>query len=191
MANEAETVQPSKESHRILRVAFYAGITIASLGGLGLFLAFFAGLGTPWISYTVVNETDTPLISWVLDHPCEDLVGMRGDYSHVEAVPAHGAVKYDESSRDDKCIQIATVDRRLVLSRQYEDEAIVVVREPLEFLTAPLPIESDLEAHPWWRFFTSPNRRLLVVYMSLPFIAVGGLVTSWTHRWLRRYGIRV
>ncbi len=169
-----------------LKITLFSGTSIAILAVMGLCVAIYPG--DAFMDYTVVNDTQTPLLTWVMDRQCEDVIGRQGDYSPVKEVPANGRFEYSSHSTADGCIQVAAEDRRLVLSQPYESGAEVRVAEPLTYLSAPLPTEDELEARPWWETFTKPSRRLLTFYILFSAIAVGGIIALWAARKLQRQG---
>ena len=150
-------------------------LAIAALGLLALLTA------CDWFAeYTVVNETDQELITWpLLDH-CDALVGHREDYLHEDVVMPHDTLDYfwingpfPDPFADPECVQVATKDRRVVLSAPYEHGATYTVREPLRTLTDPVPKQGDLPREPFGeRFSDSPF--LTILMLASPFAMVLG-----------------
>jgi hypothetical protein len=106
--------------------------------------------------YTVINETDEELITWPLLHHCDVLVGQNGDYLDEDVVMPHSTLDYfyvGGPFPEPECVQVATKDRRLVLSEPYEYGATYTVREPLEPFTDPIPKEKDLPRKPFTETF--------------------------------------
>jgi hypothetical protein len=126
-------------------------LAIAALGLLALLTA------CDWFAeYTVVNETDQELITWPLLHHCDVLVGHDGDYLDQDVVMPHSTLDYSYISGqfpEPECVQVATKDRRIVLSEPYEYGGTYTVREPLQPLTTPIPKESDLPRKPFTETF--------------------------------------
>ena len=131
-------------------------LAIAALGLLALLTA------CDWFAeYTVVNETDQELITWpLLDH-CDALVGHREDYLHEDVVMPHRRLDYfwingpfPGPFAEPKCVQVATKDRRLILSAPYEHGGTYTVREPLQPLTTPIPKRGDLPREPFGERFS-------------------------------------
>lgn len=188
MATERGTEQASPASHRPLRVAFYAAITLASLGLFGFCVtSFLYTYGDPFVSYNVVNATDTLLLTWIMDRPCEDLVGKKGDYSPVREVPPRERLHYGGSFFQDQCIQVTTIDRRLVHAQDYEWGVEVRVTMPITYLSEPLPPESELGSYRWWEW----DGEDLAIIAPLATIPLAAAIAWWTQRRLRRHGIRV
>jgi hypothetical protein len=121
-------------------------LVIALLGLLVLLTAC-----DKFIVYTVINETDEELITWpLLDH-CDVLVGHKGDYMHEEVVEprqTHDYVLITGPVSDPECVQVATKDRRLVLSEPYEYDGTYTVTEPLQPFSDPIPKKGDLPREP-------------------------------------------
>jgi hypothetical protein len=126
-------------------------LAIAAVGLLALLTA------CDWFAeYTVINETDQELITWPLLHHCDVLVGQRGDYLDEDVVMPHSTHDYSYISGqfpEPECVQVATKDRRLVLSEPYEYGATYRIREPLQPLSTPIPKESDLPRKPFTETF--------------------------------------
>lgn len=103
-----------------------------------------------FIVYTVVNETDEELITWPLRDHCDVLVGHKGDYMHEEVVEPRHTHDYVlvTGPGDPECVQVATKDRRLVLSEPYEYNGTYTVTEPLQPFSDPIPKEGDLPYEP-------------------------------------------
>lgn len=127
-----------------------AALALAALGVLALLTACDS-----FAEYTLINETDEELITWPLLHHCDKLVGHDGDYLDEDVVMPHGTLEYFYVSRfpEPECVQVATKDRRLVLSEPYEYGGTYTVREPLQPLTDPIPKEKDLPAKPFTEAF--------------------------------------
>jgi len=127
-------------------------LAIAALGLLALLTA------CDWVAeYTVINETDQELITWPLLHHCDMLVGHRGDYLDQDTVMPHSTLDYSwigGPHPDPECVQVATKDRRIVLSEPYEYGGTYTVTEPLQPLTTPIPKEKDLPRKPFTEDFT-------------------------------------
>jgi hypothetical protein len=106
--------------------------------------------------YTLINETDEELITWPLLHHCDTLVGHDGDYLDEDVVMPHGRLDYSYISwfPEPECVQVATKDRRVILSEPYEYGGTYTVREPIQPLTTPIPKESDLPRKPFTESFT-------------------------------------
>jgi hypothetical protein len=122
--------------------------------------------------YTVMNETGEELITWPLLHHCDALVGHDGDYLDEDVVMPHSTLDYSYISGpfpDPECVQVATKDRRLILSKPYEYGATYTVREPLEPFTDPIPKEKDLPRKP----FTETFMELPVLTSFMLAVAVG------------------
>lgn len=103
-----------------------------------------------FIVYTVINETNEELITWpLLDH-CDVLVGHKGDYRHEEVVKPRQTHDYVlvTGPGEPECVQVATKDRRLVLSEPYEYNGTYTVTEPLQPFSDPIPREGDLPREP-------------------------------------------
>jgi len=151
-----------------------AALALAVLGLLPLLTA------CDWFAeYAVVNETDQELVTWALLHHCDALVGHREDYLHEQVVEPHDTFDYLSMSgafppfSDPECVQVATKDRRVILSAPYEHGATYTVREPLRTLTGPVPKQGDLPREPFGeRFSDSPF--LTVLMLASPFAIVLG-----------------
>ena len=164
-------------------------LAIAALGLLTLLTA------CDWFAeYTVVNETDQELITWpLLDH-CDALVGHREDYLHEEVVEPSDCLDYFWLNgtfppfHDPDCIQVATKDRRVVLTAPYEHGATYTVREPLQLLTEPIPKQGDLPREPFGeRFSDGPFLTASTVafnssiVLGAPFAAFVAVRFLWAH----------
>lgn len=178
------------------KAIFYVGVTIAGLGGLGLCL-----LGIPrdpFINYTVVNNTDSQLITWFMEERCLVVVGQKGDYLETEHVPPYGTVRYSSFSDAQGCIQVLTADRRLIAARDYSTSGgegpEIVITEPIT-TSATVPPESALPSDPDRTLIatlvTSPARDMLILYAALFFIVVGGFSALKASRVLKRKGVTV
>ena len=126
-------------------------LAFAALGLLALLPA------CDWFAeYTVVNQTDQELITWPLLHHCDVLVGHNGDYLDQDTVMPHSTLDYSwigGPHPDPECVQVATKDRRIVLSEPYEYGATYTVRQPLKPFTDPIPKEKDLPRKPFTETF--------------------------------------
>jgi hypothetical protein len=103
--------------------------------------------------YTVINHTEEDLLTWVFRGECESLVGYTEDYegdSFVEVVPPRGEVDVFHGTWEPKvnCVQVATADRRLVLSSPYEYGSTYTVNAPLQPIGDPVPQFEDLPNKP-------------------------------------------
>jgi len=164
-------------------------LAIAALGVLALLTA------CDWFAeYTVVNETDQELITWALLDNCDKSVGHREDYLHEKVLCPHDTLDYFWITgtfppfHEPDCIQVATKDRRVVLSAPYEHGATYTVKEPLQPLTAPIPKQSDLPREPFGeRFSQSPflTTSTIVfnsfIVLGAPFAALIAVRFFWAH----------
>ncbi len=174
------------------KAIFYLGVTVVGLGGLGI--CMLAIPYDPFVSYTVVNNTGEELLTWVMERDCSVVVGNKSDYLKTVVVPPHQTIEYRSFSEHAKCIQVVTSDRHLVLARDYDYRAVVVISEPITASTV-IPQESDLPSAPGpsliETLLTKPGRRLLVAYASVFLIVSGGLPALKASRVLRRKGVIV
>jgi len=144
--------------------------------------------------YTVINETDEELITWPLVHHCDVLVGHNGDYLDQDVVMPHSTFDYFCLSwfPEPECVQVATKDRRLVLSKPYEYGATYTVREPLEPFTDPIPKEKDLPRNPFTETFMDDPvfwSLMLAVLVGVSAAVVGGTFVG-TRALYRRFRTR-
>jgi hypothetical protein len=144
--------------------------------------------------YTVINETDEELITWPLLHHCDVLVGHNGDYLDQDVVMPHSTLDYSYISwfPDPECVQVATKDRRLVLSEPYKYGATYTVREPLEPFTDPIPKEKDLPRNPFTETFMDDpvfSSLMLAVLVGVSAAVVGGTFVG-TRALYRRFRTR-
>ena len=168
-------------------------------GGLGLFLLgmFVAGLsslGDWFINYTVINNADQPLLTWHKDGACSRPIGHRYDYSDAQIVPAGQQLDYHYTAGpgEDGCIQVTTVDRRLVMSVPYKDNAIVVVPSPVPAPGQTIPAPGDLPKEPWSSRLSLKNVNLgqiaglsMIAGGVLGVLGVLGVITVRTARRMR------
>jgi hypothetical protein len=142
----------------------------------------------------VINETDEELITWPLLHHCDVLVGHNGDYLDQDVVMPHSTLDYSYISwfPDPECVQVATKDRRLVLSEPYKYGATYTVREPLEPFTDPIPKEKDLPRNPFTETFMDDpvfSSLMLAVLVGVSAAVVGGTFVG-TRALYRRFRTR-
>ena len=151
---------------------------------LGLILVVFSFYGDWVVSYTVVNNTDQSLLVWFMEGDCSKEIGYRYDYSPAEKVlPTERLRHHDIRGRfEGGCIQVATTDRRVVLSQPYEYGAVVVVSEPLMTLFGPIPPAEQLPVEPFslTSFLDEPPVTLAGLAMAaagaIPLLAAAALV---------------
>jgi hypothetical protein len=143
-------------------------LVIAVLGLLVLLTAC-----DDFIGYTVINETDEELITWPLEDDCDVVVGHRGDYLDEKVVKPHETYDYSKITGpvDPKCVQVATKDRRLVLSEPYEEGGTYTVTEPLQPFSDPIPKKGDLPREPLSESFEEePFLVVLTCAVALAFL---------------------
>lgn len=154
------------------------------LSGLGLIVALFfvvlvAGImamGHPGGQYVIVNETGRPLLTWVIEHDCSVLIAHKYDYSYPDVVAAAERREVGFYGYRGRCIQVATLDRRLVFLQKYEDGAEVVVSEPLKFLSGPVPPADELPNEPRGQWFDAKWWIYLVIFGSGAIAGVAGML---------------
>lgn len=88
------------------------------------------------VDFTIVNDTDTDIITWVLLADCDER-GSRDEYRPEEIVPAHGRLHYEDifgagGPPEGRCVQASTLDRRLILSEPYREGEVYTIEQPLE-----------------------------------------------------------
>ena len=125
-----------------------AGFSMLVLGSMLGF--FFYSFGDWIVSYTVVNNTDQSLLTWFMNRDCSQEGGSRYNGPAKEVLPTE-RLDYDHirGRFEGGCIQVATVDRRVVLSQPYEEGALVVVSEPLAPIFGPIPPDAQLPGEPF------------------------------------------
>ncbi len=101
--------------------------------------------------YTLVNETDRPLITRALfESDCEMAGGNSADYLPERQVKPFETYDFFDiygagiGSVGVKCVQILTSDRRIILAARYEYGKTYVVKEPVRPIGEPAPEISDL-----------------------------------------------
>lgn len=102
--------------------------------------------------YSVRNETDEILLTWLLLGTCDSTSADQEDFLPEILVAPHETVAYSSSyspGRDATCIQVATSDRRLVLSDKYQDGKTYIVRAPLRPAADPVPERGQLAKESW------------------------------------------
>jgi len=95
-----------------LRLLFYLGIVATALGGLGLCVSSIPS--DPFVDWTVINNTDSELLTWLHKRDCSRLVGYRGEYSEEERVAPGAVLQYSDYGFSDECVQVASTNRRIV-----------------------------------------------------------------------------
>lgn len=148
-------------------------------------IAFLSMACDTFVSYTVVNETHEPVTAWILYRDCSDVTGYRGDYAYERTVPPGQTVEVSDITgprpRQPWCLQIVDEDRRLLLSRPYDENGpgSYVVTPGLQPSTS-IPEKSDLTERPWldriWRDFT--NEPLYLVFYIFGIALWAGLAVA-------------
>lgn len=169
----------------ILKAVFYLGITVLGLGLLGICLAGVPS--DPIVDYSVINNTDRELTTWLMTEDCAKVVGFRLSYTDPETVVPRQRLEYSHIGIDGRgCIQVVTDDRRIVAAQEYERSAVVVVSEPLTYLSDPVPPEADLPKkprEPLVEVFTTDAPRIIrLLEVSFLLIALGGGSAFAAHR---------
>jgi len=162
-----------------------ATLALAAVGVLALLTACDS-----FAEYTLINDTGQELITWPLLHHCDKLVGHDGDYLDEDVVMPHSTLDYFYVSwfPEPGCVQVATKDRRIVLSEPYEYGGTYTVREPLQPLTDPIPEEEDLPTKPFAEAFMEAPLFFtfgLAVWASICIGFVSGTVVGITFLYLR------
>lgn len=107
--------------------------------------------------YTVINQTDEELLTWPLLEDCSVVVGNEDDYLDAEVVKPHERHTYFDAYSpalpEPTCVQVATMDRQLVLAERYESGATYTVTEPLRPFGEPIPEPGDLPGQSFGEFF--------------------------------------
>ena len=123
-------------------------IRLATLMVTGLTLVVLSTGCDAFAEYTVANHTDEELLTWPLLEDCRVVIGKEDDYLHAEVVkPRERHAYFDAYSPalpDPGCVQVATLDRRLVLAEKYEYGGTYTVAEPLRPFGDPVPEPEDL-----------------------------------------------
>ena len=130
---------------------------LAALGITALALAVVLTACDAFAEYTVINQTDEELLTWPLLEDCSVVVGKENDYLHVEVVEPHERHTYFDAYSpalpEPGCVQVATMDRQLVLAERYEYGATYTVTEPVRPFGQPIPEPGDLPGQSVGEFF--------------------------------------
>jgi hypothetical protein len=126
-------------------------VKAAALGITGLTLAVVMTACDAVAEYTVVNETDRPLITRALfEGDCQMARGNSADYLPEQQVEPFEAYEFFDiygagiGSQGVKCVQVLTSDRRIILAAPYEEGKTYEVKEPVRIIGEPAPEISDL-----------------------------------------------
>jgi hypothetical protein len=163
----------------------------------GAFCAGFGALGDWFVEYTVVNDTDVPLITRHMNHDCSRIAGYRYSYTPTKIVLPHQRLEYHASRGrfTGGCIQVATTDRRLVQAVEYSSRVVVVVPEDAVPGSVLLPDPKDLPRRPsnWLDIFTTNSPLTifgLVVSLGGVLSLLVGLMVAGIHLVRRSFGQR-
>ena len=99
------------------------------------------------IAFTVQNETDQPLLAWLLYEDCSVVVGKRGEYHYEDMIEPNGRLEVSDitgtNPPEPSCVQVATMDRRLLVSDAYASGGSYTVTDATP-QGAFIPEEDDL-----------------------------------------------
>jgi hypothetical protein len=173
-----------------LRVLFYGACVASATAVLGVCAVGFFSMGDPFVGYTVVNDTNRKLLTWLHIRDCSKLIGYKGEYSDAERIAPGGVVNYFQVGFRDGCVQVATLDRRVIVAQDYRTDLVIRVKEPVTFLTEPVPPEDKLpkapHSSPLERFTTHANWQTRTVEVLLAALLVGVVVGLVSGNALRR-----
>lgn len=126
--------------------------------------------------YKIDNRTDQQLLTWALLEDCSDEIGNRDEYLREVPVPPRTVASYGGSyspyGAAVQCIQVATLDRRLVLSEPYHDADTYIVDDPLD-PGAYVPENSELSPSSWRENVEEAWRTYLVLLLITLFFGTG------------------
>jgi hypothetical protein len=132
-------------------------VKLAALVITALALAVVLTACDAFAEYTVINQTDEELLTWPLLEDCSVVVGKENDYLHEEVVRPHDRHTYFDAYSpalpEPRCVQVATMDRQLVLAERYEYGATYTVTEPVRPFGEPIPERGDLPGQSLGEFF--------------------------------------
>ena len=151
-------------------------VRLAVLATMALLLAIGLTACDNFAEYTVINETDEELLTWPLLEGCGDSPAQEEDYLHTDTIEPHQTHHYFDAYSpaipEPGCVQVATMDRRLVLSEPYEYGGTYRISKPLRPFGNPVPNPDDLP-HESWR---ESLRETHPFYIALlPVMAIFGL----------------
>ena len=130
----------------------------------------------PITGFTVVNDTNQPITSWLMLENCDDVIGNKGEYDHERTIPPGQQVDIFHlgQSATGSCVQAVTEDRLLILSEPYELDRIYIVAEPIE-PGVFVPLEEDLPASSIWEGLSEQPPIFYIFAGLIGFGLLGGL----------------
>lgn len=175
-----------------LRALFYAGCGACSVAVLGVCAVGFLSMGDPFVEYTVVNDTDRELLTWLHMRDCSNVFGYKGEHSDTEEIPPGGVLNYSQAGFREGCVQIATSDRRVIVAEDYQADLVVRVEEPIHFLSGPVPLEGELPSAPHSSVLDQlvghANWQVRTIEVLLSVVLGGGILAVASGRAIRAGG---
>jgi hypothetical protein len=145
-----------------------------------------------WVNYTVVNRSQQDLLTWAVSKRCHEPATTRQDFTETARVPAGETYQYDgRTGKTPRCVQVATIDRRLVVEEPHIYGMTVAVEDPVRPFGEPIPQPEDLASKSLASNFreASPADKLVFItaaILCLSLVAGAGILAFRLLRGLAR-----